>query len=385
MQVAYTRKSERLDLPVYLRRPALLKERELMDDTSQEHRNDMTVDEAIRLTAPGTPLRLALDMILAGHLGALICVGDTEHVLEAGNDGFPLNISFTANRLFELSKMDGAIVIDRGLNQILRANFHLNPDPSLPTAETGMRHRTAARMSLLTDALVISVSERRQVVHGYLRGKAFQLQTVSELMTSVSQLLSTLQTTRQALDRWLLRLTSLELDNFVTLEDITKICNQFELLVTTNEDLSKRIAQLGTEGRTVEMQRTQLMGDMSDSYTLMIRDYARDSSTLAAKNIRKQLHALSQKREVDAEAVARALGYEGLSEDSILAPLGLRTLTRISVIRENMAEEIVDEYGSLGELLNDITEHPDRLDQLGVKNTSLFTSALEALHSGVQK
>ena len=104
-----------------------------------------------------------------------------------------------------------------------------------------------------------------------------------------------MQTTRQALDRWLLRLTSLELDNFVTLEDITKICNQFELLVTTNEDLSKRIAQLGTEGRTVEMQRTQLMGDMSDSYTLMIRDYARDSSTLAAKNIRKQLHALSQK------------------------------------------------------------------------------------------
>ena len=102
------------------------------------------MEQAIRLTAPGQPIRTALDMIIAGHLGALICVGDTENVLAAGNDGFPLNISFTSNRLFELSKMDGAIVIDGDLTQILRANFHLNPDPSLATSETGMRHRTAA-------------------------------------------------------------------------------------------------------------------------------------------------------------------------------------------------------------------------------------------------
>ena len=85
------------------------------------------MEQAIRLTAPGQPIRTALDMIIAGHLGALICVGDTENVLAAGNDGFPLNISFTSNRLFELSKMDGAIVIDGDLTQILRANFHLNP------------------------------------------------------------------------------------------------------------------------------------------------------------------------------------------------------------------------------------------------------------------
>ena len=130
------------------------------------------IEQAILTTAPGTAVRRALDMIIAGHLGALICVGDTDAVLAAGNDGFPLNISFTANRLFELSKMDGAIVVDRDLTQILRANFHLNPDPSLPTSETGMRHRTAARMSLLTNALVISVSERRQVVNLYINGKS---------------------------------------------------------------------------------------------------------------------------------------------------------------------------------------------------------------------
>ena len=178
------------------------------------------MQEAIRLTAPGQPIRTALDMIIAGHLGALICVGDVEHVLGAGNDGFPLNISFTANRLFELSKMDGAIVIDEDLTQILRANFHLNPDPSLVTSETGMRHRTAARMSVLTDAIVISVSSRRAVVNVYVRGKSYELQPVSALMGSVGQLMSTLQTTCTSLDRSLLRLTALELDDYVTLADI---------------------------------------------------------------------------------------------------------------------------------------------------------------------
>lgn len=170
------------------------------------------MEQAIRLTAPGQPIRTALDMIIAGHLGALICVGDTENVLAAGNDGFPLNISFTSNRLFELSKMDGAIVIDGDLTQILRANFHLNPDPSLATSETGMRHRTAARMSVLTDAIVISVSARRAVVNVYVHGKSYEIQPVTTIMSSVNQLVATLQTTRQSLDRSLLRLTALELD-----------------------------------------------------------------------------------------------------------------------------------------------------------------------------
>ena len=196
----------------------------------EQKNTEERMKEAVRLTAPGQPLRTALDMIIAGHIGALICVGDTEAVLASGNDGFPLNISFTSNRLFELSKMDGAIVIDGGLNKILRANFHLNPDPSLSTSETGMRHRTAARMSVLTDATIISVSERRGVVNVYVDGKSYQIQPVTEIMSSVNQLVSTLQTTRSSLDRSLLRLTALELDDYVTLADITSIFSSFEIM-----------------------------------------------------------------------------------------------------------------------------------------------------------
>ncbi|MEE1210672.1 MAG: DNA integrity scanning diadenylate cyclase DisA, partial [Parafannyhessea umbonata] len=204
-------------------------------DRAQDSRERLR--SAIRQTAPGTSLRHALDMIIAGHMGALICIGDTDAVLAAGDDGFKLDISFTANRLFELCKMDGAIVIDKGLTQILRANYHLNPDPSLPTSETGMRHRTAARMSLLTKAIVISVSERRQVVNVFVDGKGHQLRTVTQIMASVNQLLVSLQSTRTQLDRSLLRLTTLELDNYVTLSDITETIYLFEVLSTVAEQL----------------------------------------------------------------------------------------------------------------------------------------------------
>ncbi len=340
--------------------------------TSTQHR----IDEAIRMTAPGTALRHALDMILAGHMGALICVGDEQKVINSGNDGFPLNISFTANRLFELSKMDGAIVVDGRLNQILRANYHLNPDPALPTSETGMRHRTAARMSLLTDALVISVSERRQVIHLFIDGRGIQLKTVQELMGSVNQLIVAMQSTRQALDHRLRRLTTLELENQVTLDDLTEIFYLFEVLTTAGEDLGKIVLALGSEGRTVQMQQEEFLGNLDDEYTLMIRDYAADSSEENAKAIRRALDDTANSQVHKAANIAHLLGYDDIREDTVMTPLGLRTLSNVSVVREGMADKIVDEYGSLQDLIDVIDENPERLEETGVRNPSILADSL---------
>ena len=334
------------------------------------------MDEAIRMTAPGSALRHALDMIIAGHMGALICVGDEENVLASGNDGFPLNISFTSNRLFELSKMDGAIVVDRGLTQILRANYHLNPDPGLPTSETGMRHRTAARMSLLTDAMVISVSERRQVINVFVDGSGYELKTVAELMGSVNQLVAAMQSTRDRLDRKLARLTSLELQNQVTLADLTEVFYLFEVLTTAGEDLKEIILQLGNEGRTVRMQHEEFLGDLDAEYTLMMRDYAADSSEENAANIRRSLDDTANSQVHKASNVAHLLGYDDLREDSVMTPLGLRTLSNVSVVREGVAEQLVDEYGSLQDLIDVIDQNPERLTQMGVRNPSILVDTL---------
>lgn len=350
-----------------------------MEEKSSEER----MQDAVRLTAPGQPLRTALDMIIAGHIGALICVGDTDTVLASGNDGFPLDISFTSNRLFELSKMDGAIVIDGGLNKILRANFHLNPDPSLSTSETGMRHRTSARMSVLTNATVISVSERRGVVNVYVDGKSYQIKPVTEIMSSVSQLVSTLQTTRSSLDRALLRLTALELDDYVTLADITSIFSSFEILEQAKVELRRCIVELGNQGKIVQMQLEQLAGaSMETEYNLMIRDYAAIATEKNAAHIREELSSMSAQDLTTPSKIAAVLGYEDLDEDSVMSPLGLRTLSRVSVVRDGVAERIVDEYGSLQELLDDMKKNPDRLGNFGVNNPAILADSLARMHGG---
>ena len=337
-------------------------------------------EEAIRRTAPGTPLRLALDMIIDGHLGALICVGDTESVLAAGDDGFKLDVSFTANRLFELCKMDGAVVVDRDLTKILRANYHLNPDPSLPTSETGTRHRTAARMSLLTKATVISVSSRRSVVNVYVDGKGYELKSVSDLLATVNQLTVAMQSTRSQLDRSLLRLTSLEFDNVVTLGDVADILYLFEMLMTAGEELDVCIMQLGREGKTTQMQREEFLSGMDEAYTLMIRDYAADSSEETARAVRKRLHDTANTQLRSAKSVARLLGYtDERGEDSIMTPLGLRTLSRVPVVRDGMADKIVDEYGSLQEVLEAVDDDPSRLGEIGVKNPGVLANSLHRM------
>ncbi len=339
------------------------------------------MEKAIRLTAPGQPIRTALDMIIAGHLGALICVGDSENVLAAGNDGFPLNISFTSNRLFELSKMDGAIVIDDDMNQILRANFHLNPDPSLATNETGMRHRTAARMSVLTDAIVISVSARRAVVNVYVKGKSYEIQPVTEVMSSVNQLIATLQTTRSTLDRSLLRLTALELDDYVTLADITDIISSFEIMQQAKAELKSCIVKLGNQGKLVQMQLEQLAGaSMDTEYDLMIRDYASESSQDNARRIRERFSEMTAYELSNPKSVAEVLGFDDLDEDSVMTPLGLRTLSRVSVVRDGVAEKIVDEYGSLQDLMGDLKKDPDRLGSVGVNNPAILADSLARMH-----
>ncbi len=353
-------------------------------DTSQieigERKSDPRIENAIKNTAPGTVLRYALDMIIAGHLGALICIGDTENVLAAGGDGFKLDVSFTANRLFELSKMDGAIVVDRDLTRILRANYHLNPDPSLPTSETGTRHRTAARMSLLTKATVISVSERRAVVKVYVDGKGFQIKSVMDLLATVNQLTVAMQSTRNQIDKNLLRLSSLEFDNCVTLGDITALFYLFEVLLTAGEELDDCILQLGREGRTTLMQREEFLGGMDEAYILLIRDYAKDSSEENARLVRKKFHETANTQLRSASYVAKILGFsEDLQEDSIMTPLGLRTLSRSTVVREGMADKIVDEYGSLQEVLEVVDDDPSRLGEIGVRNPDVLANSLHRM------
>lgn len=239
-----------------------------------------------------------------------------------------------------------------------------------------MRHRTAARMSVLTDAIVISVSARRAVVNVYVHGKSYEIQPVTTIMSSVNQLVATLQTTRQSLDRSLLRLTALELDDYVTLADITGIFSSFEIMQQAKTELKDCIVKLGNQGKLVQMQLEQLAGSSMDTeYDLMI---ATTRAILRGKRRedRANLSRMTPKDLSDPQHVAAVLGYDDLDEDSVMTPLGLRTLSRVSVVRDGVAEKIVDEYGSLQELMDDISEDPERLGDFGVNNPAILADSL---------
>src|SRR5438270_5875890 len=123
--------------------------------------------DSLRLVAPGRPLREGLDRILQANMGALIVVGDGPDVLAICSGGLLLDAEFTPQRLSELAKMDGAIILAADASRIARANVHLVPDPSVPTTETGTRHRTAERVARSVDVPVISVSEDMSVIAVY--------------------------------------------------------------------------------------------------------------------------------------------------------------------------------------------------------------------------
>src|SRR6201996_9296215 len=143
--------------------------------------------EALAGVAPGRPLRDGLDRILQANMGALIVVGDGPDVLGICSGGFLLDAEFSPQRLSELAKMDGAIILAADASRIARANVHLVPSPNVPTSETGTRHRTAERVARSIDVPVISVSEDMAVVAVYARDQKPALEPIPRLLTRANQ------------------------------------------------------------------------------------------------------------------------------------------------------------------------------------------------------
>lgn len=168
-----------------------------------------SMDDVLEMVAPGTDLRIALDMILAADNGALICIGDLQAVLELSSGGFDIDMPFTPNRLFELSKMDGAILLDSHARRIIRANVHLSPTTGFETKETGMRHRTAMRMCVETDTIAITVSQRRNVISLYFGGEGKMLGKPLKEFSQIESTILALQNARESIDHEINRLIAL--------------------------------------------------------------------------------------------------------------------------------------------------------------------------------
>jgi diadenylate cyclase len=183
-------------------------------------RVDPAVLTAVARIAPGTPLRQGIDDIIRSREGALIVIGDPAELSFMFSGGIELAQPFSPQLLYELSKMDGAIVVDTAIAKITHANVQLMPDPTIPSDETGTRHRTAERVAKQTNALVISISQQRETVTVFVDRSRYQLDAIADVLAKTNQAVATLETYRARLDQVLTRLTALEFQNAVVLDDV---------------------------------------------------------------------------------------------------------------------------------------------------------------------
>jgi len=346
-----------------------------------EAKNEATMMSALQAVAPGTELRQALDDIISARTGALIVIGDLKGVEPICSGGFALGVPFYPQLLFELAKMDGAIVLDDGVTRIIKANVHLVPDSTLPTSETGMRHRTAERVSRQTKALVISVSQRREVVSLYQSGTHLILEDIDMVLAKADQALQTLQRYRARLDEVSEHLTQLEFEDVGTISDVAAVIHRSEMVQRVAREVSRYIVELGTEGRLVRMQSDELVASVEESYSMLLRDYAVDAGSRKISAIRAKLAAMSPEQLLDSVAIASAIGHTPTSDVSEyhVEPMGYRLLRRIPMLPGGVVSRVAEKFGSLQSLLQATVGELDEVDGVGERRAHAIIDGLRRM------
>jgi len=308
----------------------------------------------LAVLAPGTELRDGLERILRGNTGALIVLGHDRTVEQLCTGGFPLDIEFSATRLRELAKMDGAIVVDSDLSRIVRAATQLVPDPSIETMESGTRHRTAERVAKQTGMPVVSVSQSMRIVQLYVGSRRHVLEGSSELLSHANQALATLERYRSRLDEVTATLSALEIEDLVTVRDVAAVLQRLEMVRRISGEVSGYVLELGVDGRLLTLQLEELTTGLTDDLEWLIRDYLADGvvGDDLIRELIDGLTALSRTDLLDPASAARVIGLggpEGL--DSSISPRGYRLLNKVPRLPGAVFERLVEHFGTLQRLL----------------------------------
>jgi diadenylate cyclase len=317
------------------------------------HARDERRRGALAALAPGTALRDGLERILRGNTGALIVLGDGPAVDEVCTGGFELRVAFSATRLRELAKMDGAIVLDATAEYIVRAAVHLVPDPALPTGESGTRHRTAERVARHTGCPVVSVSKSMRIIGLYLDGARYVLEGSAAILSRANQALATLERYKGRLDEVSRVLTAHEIEDVATARDVTAVAQRLEMVRRIAGEIEGYQVELGTDGRLLALQFDELIAGSGFERRLIVQDYlpsAGRGDEVGA--VLSQLEELSPEELLDAGRVAAVLGLGGAGMlDEPVEPRGYRLLARVPRLPEPVAQRLVAHFGGLHKLL----------------------------------
>src|ERR687888_660045 len=308
----------------------------------EDPRLDPKVLSAVARIAPGTPLRQGIDDIIRAREGALIVIGEPAELSFMFSGGIRLDHRFTPQLLYELAKMDGAIIVNSAITKIAHANVQLMPDPTIPSNETGTRHRTAERVAKQTEALVISISQQRETVTVFVGQSRYQLEPIADVLAKTNQALGTLETYRTRLEQVLTRLTALEFQNAVMLDDVLVTLQRAELTTRMAEEIERACVELGEEGRLIRMQLEELVADVPDEKAALVYDYHADGGAERTRGGLEALAAIPYDQLLEFELLA-VLGYPASINplDHSVSPRGYRVLSHIPRLPDAVVKRVV--------------------------------------------
>lgn len=343
---------------------------------------DGALRTVLATVAPGTWLRDGLERILRGNTGALIVIGWDRTVETLCTGGFPLDIALSATRLRELCKMDGAVVLTTDGERILRAATHLMPDPSIPTEESGTRHRTAQRVALQTGFPVISVSQSMRIISLYIGERRYVLESVGELLGRANQAIATLERYKSRLDEVSNALSALEIEDLVTVRDAAIVAQRLEMVRRIADEVTGQIVELGTDGRLLSLQLEELMAGVDADHELIARDYVPTGRRARTPSqVHAELADLSATDLLDLTLVARAMGLPSTLEglDSAASPRGHRLLARVPRMPGTILDRVVEHFGGLQKLLAASAEDLQVVDGIGESRARAVREAISRL------
>ena len=319
----------------------------------------------LKMISPGTSLRLGIDHVLKAKTGGLIVIADGDDVMKIVDGGFQINAEYSPAYLYELAKMDGAIVLSGDIKTILYANAQLIPDYSIETSETGTRHRTAERVAKQTGSIVIAISQRRNVITVYQDDKKYVIEDISKIFTKANLALQTLEKYKAVLDQAIISLTALEFKDLVTLYDVILVVQKIEMVMRVTNIIEKYIVELGIEGTLLSMQVDELMGTTKVDQNQILKDYKRNDMTLA--EFKKKIISLSSEELLDLANIAKMIGYTGFTEsmDMPVRPRGYRILNKIHRLPSTIIENLVNYFEDFQDILDATTEDLDDVEGIG--------------------
>ncbi|MBU3111740.1 DNA integrity scanning diadenylate cyclase DisA [Clostridium lacusfryxellense] len=332
----------------------------------------------LKIMAPGTTLREGLENILKAKTGGLIVLGDGKEILDIVDGGFGINAEYSPAYIYELAKMDGAIVISTDLKKILYANTQLMPSSTIPTFETGTRHRTAQRIAKQTGYIVVAISQRRTIITVYKDDIKYVLRDSSIILAKANQAVQTLEKYVSVLERVVSNLNLLEFQDLATLFDVISAIQRTEMVMRIVSEIERHICELGNEGRLISMQLNELIRSVEEDGILLIRDYCQ--SGMSYTQMYGQIEKMSSVELLDLDFISKIIGYVGVPlVDTLISPRGYRMLNKIARIPVNVIENLVKHFRELKAIMEASYQQLDSVEGIGEARAKTIKNGLRRL------